>query len=334
MPRHVTGRLRVVAQVEHDQRIAQSGKAQADAAFVARFFLLLRQGPDGDVQHVVQHAGRHARNLGERGLIEARVVIKWIEYKPGQVNRAEAAAAVGRQGLFGAVMHIQAVGIEGVNVLNGDVVNLFFAIGCQGLHGDGEPLAVVFAPVGLPQLFKAQCLGCVAEADQLGISVEIVTADDKFMCGLGLVVGVASSAIGQGPGACMMAVLVDFRGDPEPQQHALRGLQQGQISLCESHAHALVLGTLYRTIGIKQSAQQADMERRGRLLDGRGHGFVPRRQPQTEGQIPQGCRSHPYLAAPFNRALPAAKVGPVVKRVNSGLRCGHDALGTVNARAE
>ena len=49
-------RRAVVAQAEHHQRVAEAGEAEADAALVVRLGLLLRQRPDGDVEHVVEHA--------------------------------------------------------------------------------------------------------------------------------------------------------------------------------------------------------------------------------------------------------------------------------------
>ena len=45
----------VVAQVELDQRVAEAGEAQPDAALGHRLLLLLRQRPGGHLEHVVQH---------------------------------------------------------------------------------------------------------------------------------------------------------------------------------------------------------------------------------------------------------------------------------------
>ena len=58
----------VVAQSEHDQRVAQAGKAQADATLRLRFPLLLRQRPYRRVEHVVEHAhgDRHDAREGAR----------------------------------------------------------------------------------------------------------------------------------------------------------------------------------------------------------------------------------------------------------------------------
>ena len=85
----------VVAQAEHHQRIAQAGEAQADAAFAHRLVLLLRQRPQRDVEHVVEHAHRRAHERGEGGVIERRVGLERPLHETRQVDRAEAAAAVG-----------------------------------------------------------------------------------------------------------------------------------------------------------------------------------------------------------------------------------------------
>jgi hypothetical protein len=50
--------LRVVAQAQHDERVAQAGEAEADAALGHGFVVLLRQRPVGHVEHVVEHADR------------------------------------------------------------------------------------------------------------------------------------------------------------------------------------------------------------------------------------------------------------------------------------
>ena len=51
----------VVTQAEHDQRVAQPGEAEADAALGHAPRRLLRQRPDGGVEHVVEHAHRDRR---------------------------------------------------------------------------------------------------------------------------------------------------------------------------------------------------------------------------------------------------------------------------------
>ena len=64
----------VVAQAEHDQRIAQAGVTQADAALVHRLFLLLRQRPGGRVEHVVEHAHRRFDGRAESARNRTRPV--------------------------------------------------------------------------------------------------------------------------------------------------------------------------------------------------------------------------------------------------------------------
>ena len=48
---------------EHDQRVAQAGEAEADAALGHRFLVLLLERPGGDVEHVVEHADRRLDDL-------------------------------------------------------------------------------------------------------------------------------------------------------------------------------------------------------------------------------------------------------------------------------
>ncbi len=99
-PRLRARRLAVIAQAEHDQRVAQPGEAQPDAALGLRLGLLLRQRPDGDVEHVVEHAHGHLCDLGEAGLVEARAGLEGVEHEMRQVDAAEAATAVRRQRLL------------------------------------------------------------------------------------------------------------------------------------------------------------------------------------------------------------------------------------------
>ena len=75
-PRPLARGVAVVVQVQHGQRIAQAGEAQADAALVRGFLLLLRQRPDGGVEHVVEHARGDRHHLDQRGLVEGRVVLE------------------------------------------------------------------------------------------------------------------------------------------------------------------------------------------------------------------------------------------------------------------
>ena len=107
---HVLGNLRrhgarlgaVVVQAQHDQRIAQAGKAEADAALAGRLALLLRQRPGGHLKNVVEHANGHRHRFLERLEIKTRLFLEGVMNKARQVDRAKAAAAVGRQRLFGA----------------------------------------------------------------------------------------------------------------------------------------------------------------------------------------------------------------------------------------
>jgi hypothetical protein len=102
LARHVARTVGVVAQLEHDQRIAEAGEAEADPALVLRFLELLFERPVCGVEHVVEHAHRGVDHLAEGGEVEAGLLAERVLDEQRQVDRAQAAAAVGRQRLFGA----------------------------------------------------------------------------------------------------------------------------------------------------------------------------------------------------------------------------------------
>src|SRR3546814_9485793 len=58
----LTPLLGVVAQAQHDQGIAQTGKAQAQAPLVFRLEALFIERPFGGDQHVIEHAHGQLRS--------------------------------------------------------------------------------------------------------------------------------------------------------------------------------------------------------------------------------------------------------------------------------
>ena len=99
-PRHRERLRRVVAQPEHRERIAEPREAEAHAALAARFVVLLRQRPYRHVEHVVEHANGDAREIRETRIVEARVLVERVDDEARQVDRAEAATAIGGQRLL------------------------------------------------------------------------------------------------------------------------------------------------------------------------------------------------------------------------------------------
>lgn len=87
-------------QAQHGQGVAQAGEAEADAALVGGFFLLALEGPVGGVQHVVQHAGGDLDDFAEGLEIKLGLFGEGVVREQGQVDGAQAAAAIGRQGLL------------------------------------------------------------------------------------------------------------------------------------------------------------------------------------------------------------------------------------------
>ena len=100
--RHGAGFGLVVAQAQHGQRVAEAGVAEADAALVGGFLLLAFERPVGGIEHVVEHAGGDADDFAEGVEIEFGLLGERVFDVQGQVDRAQTAAAVGGQRLFGA----------------------------------------------------------------------------------------------------------------------------------------------------------------------------------------------------------------------------------------
>ena len=101
---HFAALGRVVAQVQHRERIAQAGEAHADAALGRGFRALLRQRPMREVEHVVQGAHLHRHDLGEAFEVELRgaAETEGVPHEARQDHRAEITAAVSGKRLFPA----------------------------------------------------------------------------------------------------------------------------------------------------------------------------------------------------------------------------------------
>jgi hypothetical protein len=139
--------------------------------------VLLVERPVRGVEHVVEHADRGSMVLPKADEVEAGLVAEGVLDEQGQVDRAQAAAAVGRQGLLGAGVG----GLDGLAVVK--VVVLVHAVEEQdarlgvvvggahdllpqvtGAHLAVDPLAVV-ALVGAGRLDVAGGLGLVGQLD-------------------------------------------------------------------------------------------------------------------------------------------------------------------------
>ena len=154
-----------------------------------------------------------------------------MAHKARQDDGAEVAAAVGRKWLFAAVVYIQTIGVERMDIGDGDIEHLFNAFFVQRLDGGGEALAVQAALIAAQGLRQPLGLGGVGKADAFSIDAQVVTADDQFVLCLRLVELEATAPVGQKALLSQPAVLVDCRGNAQAQQHALRRLQQRQITL-------------------------------------------------------------------------------------------------------
>jgi hypothetical protein len=96
--RHGTSFRLVVTQAKHGQRITEAGVAEADATLVGGFLLLALERPVGGIEHVVEHARRDADDFGESVEIELGLFGESILDVQRQVDRTQAAAAVGGSG--------------------------------------------------------------------------------------------------------------------------------------------------------------------------------------------------------------------------------------------
>ena len=116
---HGTAFGQVVAHAQHGQRVAHTGKAHANAALGHGLFALLRQGPEGDVQHVIKRAHLQRYRLGEGVKVKSRNAIKpeRMAHKTCEDDGTEVAAAVGGKGLFAALPRHQSVKDDGIAVI-------------------------------------------------------------------------------------------------------------------------------------------------------------------------------------------------------------------------
>ena len=80
------------------------------------------------------------------------------------------------------------------------------------------------------------------------------------MIGLRGVVCLSAFAIRQTAKRGDPAIPVEHGNHAQPQQHPLHREQTGQIRLRETDAHALLLISLHRTVGVEESTQKAPVE--------------------------------------------------------------------------
>ena len=96
------GVIGAVAQAGHQERVGEAGDAKADAALGLRLGRLGGEGEARDVDDIVHHAHRGGDEVVERVEVERGGGAEGVVDEAGEVDRAEQAGAVGRQGLFAA----------------------------------------------------------------------------------------------------------------------------------------------------------------------------------------------------------------------------------------
>src|SRR5579885_1944548 len=90
--------LAAISKPEHQKRIGEPGDAKPDAACVSRYLGLLRQREARDIDDIVEKSHGNAHGLCACLVIKARVWHEWIAHKAGEIDRAEIAGAIRRQG--------------------------------------------------------------------------------------------------------------------------------------------------------------------------------------------------------------------------------------------
>ena len=252
--------LGVIAQAEHNQRIAEAGEAQTNAALVHRFDVLLRQRPLGDLEHVVEHADRRPYDFAEGFEIEARLGGERVGHEAGQVDAAEAAAAVRGKRLFAAIVNIEAIGIESVHVRDADVKYFFFVVAFDAFDCRSESFPIEPALVRIKKEPQPSGFFCMAKSDRVFEALQICRADDQLMDRLCRVPRDAAFSVRQQFPTGGLSIPIDRRGDAESQQHALNANEILEIDLCKTYADPFGLSTLHRPVGIKETTQEASVE--------------------------------------------------------------------------
>ena len=134
------GLFRAVAHALHQKGIGEAGDAKADAALGLGFLPLLFQREVRDIDHVVHHPDGGADQFIQFGLVHMGRGLEGLAHQPGQVDRAQQAGAIGRQGLF-------ATGVGGRDRLAiGEVVGLVDAVD-EDHAGFGEIIGGLHDPV-------------------------------------------------------------------------------------------------------------------------------------------------------------------------------------------
>src|SRR5882757_3189320 len=96
------GGRRAITQPAEDQRIGEAGDPEADATLLARLLLLLGEREQRDVDDIVHHADAFGYQPAQPIEVEPRVRGEWLPDEAREVDRAQQACAIGRQGLLAA----------------------------------------------------------------------------------------------------------------------------------------------------------------------------------------------------------------------------------------
>ena len=162
LARRLGGLGRAIAQADHHQRVGKPRHAEPDAALGLRLGRLLGQGKARSVHDVVHHPHGGRDQVVQRIKVQRGFGSEGVLHQPREVDRAQKAGAIGRQGLFAA-------GVGGRDILDiAEVVHPVYAVD-EDHAGFGIVIGGAHDPV--PQIAGADRPVGAAPEDQRPVGV-------------------------------------------------------------------------------------------------------------------------------------------------------------------
>ena len=252
---HLQALLRVVGDPQLVEQVGKSHDAQADLAVAAHHLRDFRKRVSGHIDGVVEESHRPGDGVFQGRIIDRRAGVAG-GHELGQVDGSEVAGLHRQQRLFAAVVDHESVRVEAVCARDLNIKDRFLAIGHQCDKFGQETLTVQRALIARQEGPKPGRLVVFAKVDQLLEAQKIVSGDDQFVLGFGCIDAASALAVREKGFAGIAPVFVDDRGDAQAQEHALSGLQGGQIALGKPNADAFGLGALDRAVAVEKASEK------------------------------------------------------------------------------